>query len=145
MADVDRVARVEWDGVLATGEGELSLGSSGVLRNSPVSWASRVERPDGKTSPEELIAAAHAACYAMALSLTLSEKGNEPGRLSVGATCTFDDDEVRITTVHLDVRGEVPGLDAGEFQAIAEEAEQLCPVSNALRGNVEIRLDAQVY
>lgn len=144
MADVERKARIEWEGGLTTGEGELSLESSGALQGSPVTWASRVERPDGRTSPEELIAAAHAACYAMALSLTLSEKGNEPERLAVDATCTFDDEEVRITGVDLEVKGAVPGLGDGEFREVAEEAGRLCPVSNALRGNLEIRLHARL-
>ncbi|CAN5903108.1 OsmC family protein [soil metagenome] len=144
MADVKRKGRVEWEGGLAAGNGSLSLKSSDALRDSPVTWASRVERPDGRTSPEELVAAAHAACYAMALSLTLSEKGNEPDKLAVDATCTFDDEQVKVTTVDLEIEGTVTGLDAEEFREVAEEAEQICPVSNALRGNVEIRLNTRL-
>jgi osmotically inducible protein OsmC len=110
----------------------------------PVTWASRTERPDGKTSPEELIAAAHASCYAMALSNTLAEMGNEPEELNISAVCTFDADQVKVTTMVLDVRGRVPGLDAEGFQNAAEQGEQACPVSNALRGNVDIQLNASL-
>ena len=110
----------------------------------PVTWASRTERPDGKTSPEELIAAAHASCFAMAFSDTLAEQGNEPEELNINAVCTFDADQLKVTTMILDVRGRVPGLDAEGFQNAAERAEQVCPVSNALRGNVDIQVNASL-
>ncbi|WP_207956934.1 OsmC family peroxiredoxin [Rubrobacter tropicus] len=141
---MERRVRVEWEGSLADGGGPLSLGSNGILRGSPVTWASCVERSDGKTSPEELVAAAHASCYAMALSLTLSEKGSDPERPAVGATCVLDGEEVGITTADLEGRGAVPGLGAEEFRKMAEEAEKLCPVSNALKGNVEMGPDARL-
>ena len=143
MAMVDREAHVIWQGNLANGSGNLSEGS-GVLNNTPVTFASRVERPDGKTSPEELIAAAHATCYAMALSNVLTEHDAQPERLEVDAVCTLDDQQLKITNVNLDVRGTVPGIGEDEFESAAREAEQLCPVSNALRGNVEIRVTASL-
>jgi lipoyl-dependent peroxiredoxin len=117
------------------------LASSEAAQGLPVTWASRTERPDGKTSPEELIAAAHASCFAMAFSNTLAEQGNEPEELNISAVCTFDADQLKITTMVLDVHGKVPGLDAEGFQNAAEQAEQGCPVSNALRGNVDIQVN----
>ncbi len=143
MAMVDREAHVVWQGNLANGSGNLSEGS-GVLNNTPVTFASRVERPDGKTSPEELIAAAHATCYAMALSNTLAEKDTPPERLEVDAVCILDDQQLKITNVNLDVRGTVPGISEEEFENAAREAEQICPVSNALRGNLEIQLQTRL-
>ncbi len=143
MANVEREAHVVWEGNLAQGRGSLSEGS-GVLQDMPVTFASRVERPDGKTSPEELIAAAHATCYAMALSVTLTQKGNEPDRLEVDAVCVLDDQQLKITTVNLNVRGTVAGMDEQGFEDAAREAEQLCPVSNALRGNVDIQLQTSL-
>ena len=139
MAMVEREAHVVWQGDLTQGSGSLSEGS-GVLNEAPVTFASRVESPGGKTSPEELIAAAHATCYAMALSNTLAEKDTPPERLEVDAVCTLDDEQLKITAVELDVRGAVPGIGEEDFENAAREAEQICPVSNALRGNVEIQL-----
>ena len=144
MATADRRANVVWRGNLFEGSGTVDFASSEAARDLPVTWASRAERPDGRTSPEELIAAAHASCYAMALSNTLAEAGNEPEQLDISAVCTFDADQLKITTVVLDVRGRVPGLDAEDFQSIAEQAEQGCPVSNALRGNVDIQVNASL-
>ena len=143
MAMVDREAHVVWQGNLANGSGNLSEGS-GVLNNTPVTFASRVESPEGKTSPEELIASAHATCYAMALSNVLTEHDAQPERLEVDAVCTLDDQQLKITNVNLDVRGTVPGIREDEFESAAREAEQLCPVSNALRGNVEIQLQTRL-
>ncbi len=110
----------------------------------PVTWASRTERPDGKTSPEELIAAAHGSCFAMALSNVLDQMGTPPERLEISAVCTFDVDNVKVSSVDLDVRGRVPGIDAEGFQSAVEQGDQGCPVSNALRGNVEIRVSASL-
>ena len=142
MANVEREAHVVWEGDLAGGSGTVSEGS-GVLTDSPVTFASRTQQPAGKTSPEELIASAHATCYAMALSYTLANKGNAPDHLEVDAVCTLDDQQLKITTVDLNVRGRVPGIGGQDgFENAAREAEQLCPVSNALRGNVNIRLNA---
>jgi lipoyl-dependent peroxiredoxin len=108
----------------------------------PVIWTPRTERPDGKTSTEELIAAAHGSCFAMALLNVLAEGGTPPERLEITALCTFDVDNLKVSSVDLDVRGKVPGMDAENFQNAAEQADQGCPVSNALRGNVDIRVNA---
>ena len=107
-----------------------------------MTWAARTNRPDPKTSPEELIAAAHAACYAMAFSNALATAGHAPEHLEVDAVCRLDPVEggVAITHIDLTVRGRVAGLDQAGFQRLAEEGERGCPVSNALRGNVEIGL-----
>lgn len=143
MANVERNAHVIWEGDLMKGSGTFT-GGSGALDDFPVTFAARVERPDGKTSPEELIASAHATCYAMALSNTLAENGNAPEKLTVDAVCTLDDEQLKITTVDLNVRGQVPGLSDDEFEDNARQAEQVCPVSNALRNNVEIKLNASL-
>jgi lipoyl-dependent peroxiredoxin len=136
-----REAEVLWEGSLARGSGTLKSGSS-ALDQLAVTWASRTERPDGRTSPEELIAAAHASCFAMALALVLGDNGTPPDRSAVSAACTFDevDGAPRITTAELAVRALVPGLDAANFEQVVGRAAELCPVSNALRGNVEISL-----
>ncbi len=144
MAMAERTAKVVWEGDLARGTGLVTV-ASGALAEFPVTWASRTERSDGKTSPEELIAAAHASCFSMALSHSLAEAGTPPERLEVTAVATLDatDDGLRITTMNLEVRGRVPGLDAAGFQAAAEGAKAGCPVSNALTG-VQIVLAAAV-
>ncbi len=144
MATADRRAKVVWRGNLARGSGTADLASSEAVRDLPVTWASRTEQPGGKTSPEELIAAAHASCYAMAFSGVLAEMGNEPEELNISAVCTFDVDQGKVTTMVLDVRGRVPGLDEEGFRSAAEQAEQGCPVSNALRGNVDIQLSTSL-
>jgi osmotically inducible protein OsmC len=134
-----REAEILWEGPLARGTGTLTS-ASGALEQLAVTWASRTERPDGKTSPEELIAAAHASCFAMALALVLGENKTPPERMAVSAACTLDevDGAPRITTVELTVRAQVPGVDAGVLERIVGQAADLCPVSNALRGNVTI-------
>ncbi len=136
-------AHAVWEGDLVGGHGSVAP-HSGAFGELPVTWKARTVRPDPKTSPEELIAAAHAACYAMAFSNTLASAGNPPDRLEVSATVHFEVGEggAAISLVELDVRGMVPGLDAAGFQQLAEQGEAGCPVSNALRGNVEIRLSA---
>jgi lipoyl-dependent peroxiredoxin len=140
-----RMAEIVWDGALARGAGTLTSGS-GALDELPVTWASRTERPDGKTSPEELIAAAHASCFAMALALVLGENDTPPERVTVSAACTLDevDGAPRITTVELTVRARVPGLAADQFDGAVNQAAALCPVSNALQGNVTIRVDSKL-
>jgi osmotically inducible protein OsmC len=134
-----REAQVLWEGPLAGGAGTLTSGS-GALDQLAVTWASRTERPDGRTSPEELIASAHASCFAMALALVLGDDGAPPERLEVSASCTLDevDGAPRITSVELAIRARVPGLDPGTFDQLVGRAGDLCPVSNALVGNVEI-------
>jgi lipoyl-dependent peroxiredoxin len=144
MATAERRADVVWRGDLFKGSGTFDLASSGAAQDLPVTWASRTERHDGKTSPEELITAAHASCYAMAFSNVLAQMGNEPEELNISAVCTFDVDQVKVTKMVLDVRGRVPGLDAEGFQSAAEQGEQGCPISNALRGNVDIQLNASL-
>ena len=145
MANVERRAHVVWEGDLASGSGRLTEEDSGALNEAPVTFATRTGSPEGQTSPEELIASAHATCYAMALSNTLAEKDTPPERLTVDAVCTLDDEQLKITTIDLDVRGTVPDIDDDEgFQNAAQEADQICPVTNALRGNVEVRVNARL-
>ena len=141
MATAERRAEVVWEGDLPRGSGRFNVGS-GAMSEQPVTWASRTERSDGKTSPEELIAAAHGSCFAMALSNVLAEGGTPPERLEIDAVCTFDVGEVKVSSVDLDIRGHVPGIDAEDFQSAVGQAEQGCPVSNALRDNIEIRVNA---
>lgn len=142
----ERRAEVEWQGDLMHGHGSIVSVGSGALGELPVTWASRTERSDGKTSPEELLAAAHAACYAMAFSHALAQAGTPAERLTVNATCTFEQVEsgFKVSTMNLDVRGKVPGLDLAGFQEAAQQAEQGCPVSNALRNNVQIHVNASL-
>ena len=137
-------ASAVWVGNLADGSGEVSA-ASGLFTGAPVTWAARTSRPDPKTSPEELIAAAHAACYAMAFSHTLAEAGSPAKRVSVNAVCHFTPVEgggFAVSRMDLDVHGSVPGLDQLAFERLADEGDQGCPVSNALRGNVEIAISA---
>jgi lipoyl-dependent peroxiredoxin len=144
MSMADRQAHTVWEGSLFEGKGELEFVSSGIGR-FPITWASRVEKADGRTSPEELIAAAHASCYAMALSNTLAGDGTPPERLHVVATVSLDPRQgggVEVTKSALEVTGTVPGLDQAGFQAAAERGEQACPISNALRGNLQITVTA---
>jgi osmotically inducible protein OsmC len=142
MPIAQREAKVVWEGTLARGSGSLTSGS-GVLDGSAVSWAARTEAPGGKTSPEELIAAAHASCFAMALSLVLGKANATPERLTVHARCTLDevDGAPRITRSALEVHGRVSDLDEAGFTSVVDEASRLCPVSNALAGNVEITVE----
>lgn len=141
MSQAERRAHVEWEGNLPSGRGTFTVGS-GALEDFPVTWASRVERPDGKTSPEELLAAAHASCYAMALSHTLASMGADIDGITVEAVAVLDADLLRITRVDLNIRGTVLGLSQKQFQSVAEEAERVCPISNAIRDNVDIELQA---
>ncbi|MFJ7335896.1 OsmC family peroxiredoxin [Streptomyces sp. NPDC101110] len=134
-----RRAHTVWNGNLLDGSGKVSLDSSGAGIHD-VSWPARAERPDGRTSPEELIAAAHSSCFSMALSHGLSQTGTPPVRLTTLAEVTFQPGE-GITNIHLSVRGEVPGVDEGTFAAAAEKAKANCPVSMALAGAV-ITFDA---
>jgi osmotically inducible protein OsmC len=143
MPIAERTASVAWDGSLARGRGTLDSGS-GAFTGLPVTWAARTEAPGGKTSPEELIAGAHATCFAMALALVLGAAGTPPERLAVDASCALDevDGAPRITRVALSVHGRVEGLDEATFGVAVDRAAALCPVSNAIRGNVEISVDA---
>jgi len=140
-----REAEILWEGPLARGTGTLTS-ESGALDQLAVTWASRTERPDGKTSPEELIAAAHASCFAMALALLLDANQTPHGRVAVTAACTLDEvaGAPRVTSVELTVRAQAPGLDAGVLDRIVGQAADLCPVSNALRGNVTINVRSEL-
>jgi len=139
-----RRAEVVWKGDLMSGSGTIVSSDSGALANLDVNWRSRTEDSGGNTSPEELIAAAHAACFSMALSHGLAQAGHAPEQLDVGATCTFEQVESgwKITAMELEVEGRVPGMDDGAFQQAAEEAKDGCPVSGALAGNLEISVQA---
>jgi len=140
----DRTAEVTWHGDLMSGSGRIDSVTSGAFGSLDVDWRARSEDGQTKTSPEELIAAAHAACFSMALSHALAQAGTPASTLETDATSTFDrtDDGFRITKIALSVRGDVPGIDEGAFKEAAEGAKAGCPVSNALEGNVEITLDA---
>src|SRR5918992_6155719 len=139
-----RTATVTWSGSLAAGDGTVTAGSSGTFADLPVSWASRTEEPEGRTSPEELLAAAHASCFAMALAGALARAGSPPDHVHVSATVTFDKvgDAWTVTRSQLDVVGVVPGIDAAAFDAAAETAKSNCPISRALAGNVELSVSA---
>jgi lipoyl-dependent peroxiredoxin len=140
MDSINRTANVVWEGTIARGTGYVS-GGSGALAALPVTAASRMGEPTGKTSPEELIAAAHATCFTMALGSILARDKTPPERLAVSAVCTLAqrDGTYAITTSELDAVGRVPGVDEAAFERAVREAEQNCPVSRALAGNVEIR------
>lgn len=141
----ERHATVTWHGSLREGHGTIDTGS-GALHGAQVTWASRMEAPNGKTSPEELLAAAEAECYAMVLTNMLTERGNQPQDLQVTATARVEPhgQGLRITSIQLEVQGQVSGIDQATFQRIAQEAESNCPVSNALRGNVNITVQANL-
>lgn len=141
---IERTAHALWEGALQDGKGDLELASSHAGK-FPVTWASRVEAPNGRTSPEELLAASHAACYAMSLSHTLAQAGNTAEHLHVAATVGVAPKQgggLAVTGSRLEVSGRVPGIDHAAFQQAAEQAEQSCPISNAIRGNVPISLEA---
>ena len=134
-----RTATTRWEGSLAEGQGQVTLDSSG-LGTYDVSWTARAEEPGGRTSPEELIAAAHSACFSMAFSQALDKAGHAPERLETKADVSFQPGE-GITGVHITVRGTVPGLSSEDFVRAAEEAKDGCPVSKALAGTT-ITVDA---
>src|SRR4051794_12660930 len=142
---IERRAHATWEGDLRSGSGKFDL-ASGAVTGQEVTFASRFEpESGGKTSPEELIAAAHATCLSMALANGLAQAGHPPTKLETDAICTLDQTDAgfRITTMRLMVRGEVEGIDEEEFEAAAQEAKEGCPVSNAL-GHVEISLEASL-
>jgi lipoyl-dependent peroxiredoxin len=139
----DRKAEVTWNGDLMSGNGRIDSVTSGAIGGLEVSWPARAEQPGGKTSPEELIAAAHATCFSMALSHGLAQAGNAPEELKTSATVTFQPGE-GITKIALDVAGRVPGMDDGAFQEAAQQAKESCPVSQALAGVPEISLNARL-
>jgi lipoyl-dependent peroxiredoxin len=140
---VERTANAEWQGDLISGSGKVST-KSGVIRDATVKWSSRAEAADENTSPEELIAAAHATCVLMALAGGLARAETPPQHLEAEATATFDKvgEGFQMTTMRITIRGQVDGLDEDGFRQAAEQAKENCPVSQALKGNVEVSLDA---
>ncbi|MGC3955316.1 MAG: OsmC family peroxiredoxin [Propionicimonas sp.] len=136
MSIAERTAVTNWSGSLPAGSGTLQHTSSGALDGQSVTWASRTERPDGRTSPEELLAAAHSACFSMALTLKLGERGVAPIDLEVSATVALEEvgGVPTITTSKLSVRARVDGLDVAGFRAAVAEAAKLCPVSRLFAG-----------
>ncbi len=144
---VEKSATAKWNGSLTEGSGTFSA-NSGVIVDSPISWAARTNEAKGQTSPEELLASAHAACFAMAFSHHLSTNYSAPTSLEVTSTVGFapkaDGSGMEVTHSHLVVRGAVPGMDAGTFAKAANDAEKGCPISQALRGNLEITVEASL-
>lgn len=145
MSIAARSATTTWNGTLAAGTGTFGATSSGALDGRQVTWGSRTEAPAGKSSPEELLAAAHSSCFSMALALTLGEHGAAPEQLVVTGEVALDavDDVPTITTSAITVRATVPGLDAAAFAAIVDEAAALCPVSRLFAG-ATITVDARL-
>jgi osmotically inducible protein OsmC len=145
MADITRTAEATWTGGLKGGSGRMNAGS-GLFKETPYSFATRFESAPG-TNPEELLAAAHAACFSMAFSATLEREGFPAQEVHTRATCHLSpkpEGGFRISKMRLETRGKVAGLDGAKFQEIAKKAEQGCPVSNALRGGIEIELAASL-
>jgi osmotically inducible protein OsmC len=140
-------ASAVWEGDLMNGKGRVSSRSSGVLRDAGLSWKSRTESIGTNTSPEELLAAAHASCFAMALSLGLAQAGKAPQKLDVTATVTFGPKQgggFSVQESALEVHGTVSGMDASAFQSAAEAAKDGCPISQALKNNVKLSVRAQL-
>jgi osmotically inducible protein OsmC len=145
MATFSRHVDVDWSGSLMEGKGQVNAGSGAF--SLPVTFPVRVGEPAGHTSPEELVAAAHAACYAMALNATVGKKGGSIAKTHVTATVSADKGEsgIKLTTSKLKVVVEgLQGIDKGEFAAVAKQAEAGCPISNALRGSLQIELETEV-
>ena len=142
---VERTAKAEWQGDLLSGSGTVST-ESGAVRNATIKWSSRADAADENTSPEELIAAAHASCVLMALANGLAQAGTPAQRLESEATATFDKvgEGFRMTTMRLQIRGGADGVDEEGFRKAAEDAKENCPVSQALSDDVEVTLDASL-
>ena len=139
---ITRFAEATWNGDLLSGNGTINYVSSGAFTRLPVTWASRTEEHNGRTSPEELIAAAHSSCFSMALSSALAKAGTPPTQLETSAAVTFQPGE-GITGIHITVKGTVPDISAEDFVAAAEGAKANCPVSKALTGT-PLTLDASL-
>ncbi len=139
-----REGSASWSGDLLGGKGVVSAGTTGVFHDLPITWASRTGEPEGVTSPEELLAAAHASCYSMACSNELAKAGTPPTRLDVGVAVTADKRESgwTVLSAHITVRGVVPGATPASFREAAEKARDGCPISKALKGNVELSVEA---
>jgi osmotically inducible protein OsmC len=145
MAEV-RHAIATWTGDLQTGSGTVDYVSSGAFSRMPVTWASRTTAHSGKTSPEELLAASHAACFSMALSSRLAKNGTPATKLFVKAEITFDNPGPgwKVATSKITVRGDVPGIEAAKFTELAEDAKENCPISKAVKGNVDLVVEASL-
>ena len=143
MAEV-RTANVVWNGDLVNGSGMITYVTSGVFSRLPISWASRTSAHEGRTSPEELLAAAHASCFSMAFSARLAKNGTPPTSLDVKAAITFEqvDGGWKVASSKLTVNGTVPEIDKATFDRLAEDAKENCPISAAIRGNVEISVES---
>ena len=143
MAEV-RTANAVWNGDLINGSGMITYVSSGVFSRLPISWASRTSAHNGKTSPEELLAAAHAACFSMAFSARLAKNGTPAESLEVKVEVTFDQLESgwKVASSKINVTGAVPGIDKATFDRLADDAKDNCPISAALRGNVDLSVEA---
>ena len=139
-----RFAEVTWSGDLFSGSGTIDYVSSGAFTRLPVTWASRTEKSDGRTSPEELLAAAHASCFSMAFSNHLAKQGLTAERLKTTARVTFakGDNGWKVASSALEVHGWVPGADQATFAELAEAAKDGCPISNAIMNNVELSVQA---
>lgn len=135
-----RSASAVWEGDLKGGKGSLRAESSGAFRDLGITWKARSEAADGKTSSEELLAAAHAGCFSMALAAALAGEGHPPKKLEVRATVSFDPIALRVQSSRLEVRAEVPGIDPQTFEKVAQGAKEGCPISKALAGNLQIDL-----
>jgi lipoyl-dependent peroxiredoxin len=144
VANIESRAYVVWEGGLMDGNGALTVENSGLLSDVPGVFASHTHSPQGKTTPTELIASEHATCYAMALSNVLSQQHTPPRRLTVDAVWTLDDEALEVRSVDLNVWGEVSSIDEEAFEDATRLADQLCPVSSALMGNVGIQLRAKL-
>jgi osmotically inducible protein OsmC len=145
MAGVERRAEAVWHGNLKDGQGIITQVGSGAFGALPVTWAARTAESDGKTSPEELLAAAHAACFSMAFSNELAKAGHTADTMEVRAVCNFapkPEGGWGVASMTLTARGKVPGIEESEFQRIGAQAKAGCPISGALKGNVEINLEA---
>jgi osmotically inducible protein OsmC len=144
--EITRHAEVSWSGDLQTGSGTINYVSSGAFSRLPVTWASRTEDHNGRTSPEELIAAAHASCFSMAFSARLGKNGTPPAKLDTKVVISFAKGDAgwKIATSTITVKGDVPGIDLETFKALAEDAKDNCPVSVALKGNVDLVVDASL-
>jgi lipoyl-dependent peroxiredoxin len=142
---ITRHASVSWEGNLARGQGEIS-GQSGALEGLPYTLATRIGNPEGKTSPEELVAAAVGGCFAMSLAGELTQAGTPADRLDVSSACTVDEVDGRhlVTAVELRVRGSVPGIDAETFIRRAMEAEQGCTMAALVRASADVTVEANL-
>ena len=143
MAEV-RTANVVWNGDLVNGSGMITYVSSGVFTRLPITWASRTSAHDGKTSPEELLAAAHASCFSMAFSSRLAKNGTPATTLEVKVEITFDQGEGgwKVASSNIKVNGTVPGIDKATFDRLADDAKDNCPISAAIKGNVALSVEA---